>query len=485
IELHSDITPRLIESIAIGTSGNLWTVSIQNQDFQFVARYDGTEWEFYNAEDGGLSHSVSLLELSPVGIITGVGPDSLSQFVDGNWSYVRRVYASSISDFAFFDSTQFILVTDNILDNYISGYRIGWHQRGWIQGNNTRFIGVDHNNNLWVTPDRHPSWGLHRYDGSEWSYYSTNDVMLHNTVRTFAVDSSGGKWFGGPFGFTHLKGEHSSRYWENRLGDLYDINDCVVSKDNVLWAACIGGVLSYEFSGWRSYDHNEGFHKHDNSTPLIVYSIETFDNTIVAGMSNGISWLRDGVFVKDTTPEAPQNRAIWALKAHPSEQIIAATSNGLFMKSKKMPWRQLLGDDANCSDIEIDLDGRIWVATRNQGIFVFNEAGNQLFQFTTEHGLLYHYIYNLAQSHHGPMWVGSGDGLIAMEVFWTEDNSSVTNPKVTITRKPISQFRNNGIFDLRGRKQTGQSIQQLRSGASGMYIYKNDKGDNLKRIELK
>ncbi|MDG5817088.1 hypothetical protein QA601_18465, partial [Chitinispirillales bacterium ANBcel5] len=385
--------------------------------------------------------------------------------------------------FAFYDTTKFVYIRSGkpIFSN--SGYGFIWHQRGWIEGNKIDFISVDHNNNLWVTPDFHPSWGLHRYDGTEWSYYSTNDVMLHNTVNAFAVDSSGGKWFGGPFGFTYLKGEHSARYRENTLGNLYDIRDCVVSEENVLWAACRNGVLRYDFSGWRSYEHNDGFNNHE--TPLIIRAIETFDNEIVVGSSKGVSWFREDIFVKDTTPEGPENRAVYALKTHPSEQIIAATTNGLFMKSKNMPWRQILDDEVNCSDIEIDLDGRIWVATINQGIFVIDEAGNQLFQFTTEHGLLYHYIYNLAQSHHGPMWVGSGDGLIAMEVFWTEDNSSVTSPRVTITRKPISQFRNNGIYDLRGRKQSGQTLQQLRSGASGMYIYKNDKGDNLKRIELK
>lgn len=66
-------------------------------------------------------------------------------------------------------------------------------------------------------------------------------------------------------------------------------------------------------------------------------------------------------------------------------------------------------------DIKRDKDGRLWVGTYGEGIYIFNNENKLIGNITTENGLFSNYISTIFKDKNNSLWIGSKNGLIYIE----------------------------------------------------------------------
>ncbi len=293
-------------------------------------------------------------------------------------------------------------------------------------------------------------------------------------VTAFAQDSLGGLWFGHMYGLSYCFNGEWSGYRKDAGLPLWNSQDCIVSKQNVLWAACIGGVMSYDYSEWRVYDTTNG---------LPFYSANTVTQTSegkILVADKGIATFENGKFVLD-----PETKEWWVHSLRSFDDIIvASTGIGAFLKRKNGPWKKVIEEDIRCTDSEMDQDGRIWIATTSKGIIVLDTTASILCNISVEEDLPCEYISDIAYSRKDDkMWVATGYGLASVKLF--NKGETTVNRSLNYCRPIKPPSRITGVYDLRGRRIMNETEKPvLFNNSAGMYIIQHKKSEQNKRKML-
>ncbi len=480
IQLHPEMARNSYTSMAVDTNGHLWLASgLTNH---LIAKYDDENWEVYKYDEGEMPHVIFCLRVNPhTGRLVGAGYQGFSELINENWREIISFgdYFWHTYDLVFYDSAQYV---------YTGGNRPAFRIRGvpnsvfpnkkWLESNDIQLLETDRDGNVWVVPFAN-DWGIHSYNGTEWRYYSSdNPGILQNYVTGFAQDSNGGYWFGSLHGLSYMHDSYVKRYQTDFSGLQIDgIKDCIVTKDNTFWAVGYGGAVTYVDSQWVLYDTSKGLPYH-----LTESIIEAEENTIIVGTRKGLAWFINGAFVTDLSEEGPGTRWISSLETLPGGQVVAGTYKGLFIKESGKPWKQILGDDFRCNDMQIDEKGRIWIATSSSGVKIFDSQGEVLFQLTTAEGLHQNYIRGIAFDRNDKAWISTPFGLAAAKIHWSDTETHSINRE--LRRQPRS-LTTTVVYDLLGRRIPNKEIKGAKTRGSGVYIH--NEGDVLikKRVFIR
>ncbi len=207
----------------------------------------------------------------------------------------------------------------------------------YLPSTNVTCLFIDRNKNLWIGT----SGGIAIYNGASWAYVTTdsdNGYIINNAVTCITADNMNRIWIGTLGGVAVVEGKvgSSRRTREMNLPATLgnSIKDIQVDKNGIVWLAHIERLDSNEFGGLSKFDGQ-------NFEVVDLKGLPTNHISKITVDSNNYKWISTiaglGRFMQ------------------PSNLITFTTSNS------KIPAMQV-------SDVRIDRNGDLWVATYGGGI---------------------------------------------------------------------------------------------------------------------
>ncbi len=136
-----------------------------------------------------------------------------------------------------------VVVSDSAGGQVTPGYADGWISS----------LAADASGNVWVGT----SAGLSRFDGWQWTTFTTADGLVDGVIYALAVDGQGQVWAGSRYGkgLSRFDGQRWTRYRFEGLGG----NVVAVAPNGDVWCNGYGDVLLARFDGqdWWTYGHDD------------------------------------------------------------------------------------------------------------------------------------------------------------------------------------------------------------------------------------
>jgi ligand-binding sensor domain-containing protein len=281
--------------------------------------------------------------------------------------------------------------------------------------------------------------GVCLLDGGEFFYYTVNDGLTGNQVRTIQEDEDGVMWFGTGNGITSFDGEEFRSRTGRDQGSPY-----VVSRDT--WNMKASDLWFLGDRGGYTGDHDgQGVYRYDGRTleylafPL-PEGVETDSPYLVTGIAKG----RDGrvwfgtypcVFGYDGSSFTVINDETVGSKSETERLHVRsvfedsrgnlwignngigvllydgqAVSNFTEQHGLSIGDKGPSGSLGRVFSIAEDAAGNIWFGTRDNGAWRFN--GESLTNFTLEDGLTSPMVWAIYRDKRDALWFGMGDGSV-------------------------------------------------------------------------
>lgn len=236
---------------------------------------------------------------------------------------------------------------------------------GWILA-----LVADASGHVWVGT----AAGLSRFDGQQWTTFTTEDGLADGVIYSLAVDSQGQVWARSSNGLSRFDGQRWTSYWFEGISG----SELTVAPNGDVWCDGYGDVLLARFDGqdWWTYNHT------DIGT---IESEEPFDNAHfyeIAVDQSGTLWAvalfeksprsakrTDGSISETWTPLLTFNGTQWSKyqlgvgMIFPDSQgrvWMSCGTNGLCIKDGSM-WKHydLIRSGEQMTE---DAAGRLWIA---------------------------------------------------------------------------------------------------------------------------
>ena len=135
-----------------------------------------------------------------------------------------------------------------VVSDSAGGHETISYADGWVSA-----LAADASGHVWVgTPA-----GLSRFDGQQWTTFTTADGLADDHISSLAVDGQGQVWAGSWYwkGPSRFDGQRWTRYRFEGLGG----NVVAIAPNGDVWCTGYGDVLLARFDGqdWWTYDHDD------------------------------------------------------------------------------------------------------------------------------------------------------------------------------------------------------------------------------------
>ncbi len=236
-----------------------------------------------------------------------------------------------------------------------------------IKGKFISPIFIDSKNNIWVSfsqPD-----GLARFDGNDWTTYSTDEIKLSKiSIIDITEDENGIIYFGSSNGLTSFNGIEWNMI---KLPKSVTIRALAVKDDKEIYVGHNNGLLIYKNSKWKSLTTE------NSELQQYVRVLRLYENELYIGYGGNI------------------------------------TGGYSILKNDK--WNHINKDNSDLSnnmvrDIEVDDNGNYWMATNDglnivtkdkiQSLF-FQQRGNAILDIAIENDIA---------------WIATHFGLFKIEI---------------------------------------------------------------------
>ncbi|MFC1558813.1 two-component regulator propeller domain-containing protein [candidate division KSB1 bacterium] len=306
-----------------------------------------------------------------------VAPDTTVTFK------IKPYLGHDISDVLVDDVSQGIITSytfSNVTENHtISASFDTVTEKVWINyslptGTHVYAVAIDSNGNKWFGTE----YGVCKYDGTNWTTYTTANGLADNDVRSIAIDEQGNKWFGS-----------------------YN-----------------GGVSKFDDTNWSIYTTTDGL-VHNRVRTIAVDS----DNTMWFGTWDGLSRFDGTNWTTYNTSSGLVSNAIWAITIDDNNNKWIGTENGV-SKFDGTNWTTYYPSSTKrVMDIAVDEEGNVWFAVDEEGGLVKYDGANY-----TNYGLIHNSSKSLEIDSRGHIWVGTISGINAFDgTNWATYTSANTD----------------------------------------------------------
>ena len=228
-----------------------------------------------------------------------------------------------------------------------------------------RALAQDGRGNVWIGTD---GGGVSRYDGDNFTTFTTDDGLAHNVVTALLLDSDGSVWIATEGGVSRYDGEHFTTFTTQDGLPSNWVASLLQDGDGDMWFGTEGGGVSrYDGQRLTTYNTRDGL-----PSNWVASLLQDGDGSVWIGTLGGVSRYRDARFTTLTAADG-------------------------------------LGHDWVESLVQ-DGDGQVWVGT---GGGVSRYDGKGFTTFTANSGLAHDAVSALVLDGEGGVWVGTEGGLSA------------------------------------------------------------------------
>jgi|GEM_PF-1419455 len=276
--------------------------------------------------------------------------------------------------------------------------------------------------------------GLARYDDEDWTIYTTEDSLVHNSINSIAFDSATGEpylWIGTASGISRGRLAADGLQSIDPINTepsgipVNDVRAIIVDSDGLKWFGTGSGIAVYNDTTWRHFDTSTENRLSHNTITSIGH--DTRGWRFLGTRGGGVSRLRSrGI---DAITGASPYDAIWSGVG--SDTVLSAaafitqdnravqwfgTTRGVAYHdtlATKWGWERYNMANSGLSDdtvlvIRRGPDDRIWFGTAN-GASVWEDGR---WYGPPEDGLEGRSIYDVVHERSGAIWFGTDSGAV-------------------------------------------------------------------------
>lgn len=240
-------------------SDYVYSISIDKESIMWfgtsggVSKYDGTSWTNYTISNSGLATDrVEAIVIDLEGNKWfGTWGGGVSKFDGTHWTTylpydIVTCIAMDNNGILWFGTGQGITKYDGT--NWVS------YTTANLSSSLIRSIAIEENGIIWVGSEY---GGLWKFDGTNWTNYTkSNSGLVHDWVRSIAIDDKGNKWFvtgGGLSKFDDIN-------WTSYI--LYGMFAISIDSEGNIWLPRSGveGVLKFDLNNWTTYNCPTGIY---------------------------------------------------------------------------------------------------------------------------------------------------------------------------------------------------------------------------------
>jgi ligand-binding sensor domain-containing protein len=265
------------------------------------------DWQNFTTREG-LPHNwiYDLYQDSHDRIWAGTWGGGVTRFEGGQWKTFTTehgLHCNEVTCIRQDSSGRIWLATDNGL-NILDGDRI---TDGGLVGKSLLNITFDHQGHLWAGCWRaaHSGGGLFRYDGQDWTSFTTRQDLPGLEILKVFNDSQGRIWVGTyEQGIGAGVGCFDGQRWQNYTSRQGLANDCVYSMfedpSGNMWFGTLNGVSIFDGKSWHTLTTRDGL-VNDHIYSMLIDSHKKMWFGTEGGISrfDGQNWVsftrRDGL----------------------------------------------------------------------------------------------------------------------------------------------------------------------------------------------
>lgn len=276
--------------------------------------------------------------------------------------------------------------------------------------NSVRVIYQDRENNIWVGSNG----GLNRLRNYFITSYSKADGMLNDNIYPICQDSKGDIWIGSTIGLTQYKdgkfidrSELVHHLKENQLLPQ-GVRSIMEDREGYLWVGLATmGIIKVK-DGQIVYKNRDGLFK-DNGSNAIY---QDHNGVIWFGTNNGLIKLKDSVFTLYTTEQGLPGNYISTIYEDRNHNLWIGTQFGLSVMHGES-FRNY-GKNEGLSGFLVrtiyeDSEGVFWIGTYDGGLNRIKDG--HITSYTTNNGLYDNGASQIFEDKRGNFWISCNAGI--------------------------------------------------------------------------
>lgn len=333
-------------------------------------------------------------------------------------------------------------------------------------------VAIDQDNNVWVGTDA----GVAKFDGTNWTVYTTTDGLPSNIISCVAVDLRNNVWIGTDGdGVAKFNGSTWTKYaYADGLCDN-GIHYMACDADTSMWFGSWGaGVSRLSGSTWTTFNASNGFPSADGVVASVYYIAVDGTNNKWFGTDLGLVKYNNTNF--DTinqinTPDLLSNFITSVTVDENNNKWLGVLSKGVAKLNSSNGWVANYDTTSGIcnngvNDIKIGSDGTLWLGEYTiygayvvGGITKFDASAGTGVSYDETDGLVNEQVFRIALDENDDLWIATGGGLSKLHdaIGIKENNAAET---ISLYPNPAGDFLKSDcsltsgvarIYDLTGR----------------------------------
>lgn len=265
-----------------------------------------------------------------------------------------------------------------------------------------------------ICEDRHGrllvgGWGLLVLEKGKFAYYTSNESLADNSIRTLMEASDGSLWIGTISGLRRLgRGLEGNPFWARRMLSGINVSVLMESRDGAVWVGTYGhGLFRFDGNQPRRLSAPAPL-PHNNVLALF----EDREQNVWVGTQGGLLRLSPSAAATLTTSDGVPQSINTVYEDHDGQMIVVGLDGRVYRVTGQTLTPLQLPEGAvglRYRNAFRERSGALWLGTDGQGAVRISGVGVE--RYTMRQGLINDFVRAFCEDGEGNIWIGTDGGL--------------------------------------------------------------------------